>query len=78
MIENLVQPLVISLIGSERKLFSVGQLLETSDGDLLYTADDALMLLGGVQAQSTNRPEILLYTTDNDTLFTSNNHTLTV
>lgn len=75
---SIITNAVYSLIDGGFSLFSAGILLETSDGDVLYTTDDALMTLGGPQAQSATRPPVLLYTTDNATLFTIDNDTLTV
>ena len=59
-------------------LFRLSTLLQTSDGDVLYSTDDAFMTLGGPTPQSATRPPVLLYTTDHATLFTTDNDTLTV
>ena len=78
LIVSQVPRLIQSLIGNGEQLFSVGVLLVSSDGDALFTTDNALLTLGGPQAQSARRPEVLLFTTDNATLYTTDNDTLTV
>ncbi|SHH40363.1 hypothetical protein SAMN05216361_0055 [Marisediminitalea aggregata] len=78
LINSLISSLVPSLLDKPGVGFSIGTLMVTAEGDVLYTADDMLLANGGPQAKSTSRPSVLLHTSDNNFLKTIDNETLII
>lgn len=70
-IKSRVEPLIRKPFDWDA-LFQFGMPLATSDGDLLYTTDNDILVISGSRIQSRNRPVSILVTDDRDALFTNN------